>query len=67
MLTAQRGGSLVAAPPRYVSYFFSRFDQLVIQPLMVALSMIVATELFDAISKRPLAEEDHFFEAFFLD
>ncbi len=28
--------------------------------------MVVATELFDSISKRPLAEENHFVEAFFL-
>jgi hypothetical protein len=44
----------------------SRFDQLVLQPLMVALPMRVATEFFDAVSGRSLAEEDRLLEAFFL-
>ena len=44
--------------------FRAGFDQLVIQPLVIAFLMIMDREFFEAGSQGSFAEEDHFLECF---
>ena len=47
--------------------FVSGIDDLVFEPLVISLGVIMLQELVDSIVKRLLAEEDHSFQAFGFD
>ena len=42
-----------------LTHFVSRFDDLIVEPLMVSLGMIMLEESVDSSSQRFLTEEDH--------
>jgi hypothetical protein len=44
--------------------FFLRFDDVVIQPLMISFTVKMRSELANSVSQGPFAEEDHLIQAF---